>query len=85
MKPGKKPAKAAPRKPLNDRMEALLKEFLAKVAEASYQVALKTGFRGSFMTFLSDLQDALDQVVHKDRALARRLGRAAAAGHRVVH
>lgn len=84
MKPKKKAAKAARGRPLNDRMEALLKEFLAKVAEASYQVALKTGFRGSFMTFLSDLQDALDQVVHKDRELARRLGRAAA-GHRVVH
>jgi len=84
MKPRKKATKAARRKPLNDRMEALLKEFLAKVAEASYQVALKTGFRGSFITFLSDLQDALDQVIHKDRELLRRMGRTSAA-HRVVH
>ncbi|HSA58835.1 MAG TPA: hypothetical protein VLJ37_04045 [bacterium] len=79
-----KSPRAARRVALNDRMEALLKEFLTKVTEASYQVALKTGFRGSFMTFLSDLQDALDQVVHKDRELARRLGHIPTA-QRAVH
>jgi hypothetical protein len=79
-----KAPKAARRVALNDRLEVLLKEFLSKVTEASYQVALKTGFRGSFMTFLSDLQDALDQVVHKDRELARRLGRIPTL-HRAVH
>lgn len=64
--------------------ETLMKEFLSKMTEASYQVALKTGFRGSFMAFLSDLQEALDQVIQKDRELARRLERLPAA-QRQVH
>lgn len=50
-----------------DEAENLMQEFLAKVTEASYQVALKTGFRGSFINFLTDLQEALDQVIQKDR------------------
>lgn len=79
-----KSPRRARRVALNDRVEALLKEFLTKVTEASYQVALKTGFRGSFITFLSDLQNALEQVIHKDRDLARRLGRIPAV-HRSVH
>jgi hypothetical protein len=79
-----KAAKTPRHKPFNARVEALLKEFLGKVTEASYQVALKTGFRGSFITFLSDLQDALEQVIHKDRELARHRG-LSPVGHRAVH
>lgn len=48
-------------------IEALMKDFLTKLTEAAYQVAVKTGFRGSFITFLSDLQGALENVIHQDR------------------
>jgi len=53
---------------INDKIEALMKEFLTRLTEASYQVALKFGFQGTFINFLSDLQDALEQVIHKDRS-----------------
>lgn len=52
--------------------ETLMQEFLAKMTEASYHVALKTGFRGSFIAFLNDLQDALEQVIQKDREFLER-------------
>jgi hypothetical protein len=48
-------------------MEVVMKDFLARFAEASYNVALKLGFRGSFITFLSDLQEALEEVLKKDK------------------
>jgi hypothetical protein len=57
---------------VNERLEALLKDFLTKVTTAAYQVALKTGFRGSFITFLSDLQEALESVIQQDRRTPRR-------------
>jgi hypothetical protein len=57
---------------VNERLEALLKDFLIKVTEAAYQVALKTGFRGSFIAFLSDLQEALESVIRQDRRTSRR-------------
>jgi hypothetical protein len=56
-------------KKLNGRLEKLMKEFLTKLAEASYQVALKLGFRGTFISFLSDLEEALHEVVRKDRSI----------------
>jgi hypothetical protein len=45
------------------RMDSLLKDFLATLTEASYQVAVKCGFRGSFVVFLSDFQEALETVI----------------------
>ena len=56
---------------VNERLEALMKEFLTKVTEAAYQVALKTGFRGSFITFLSDLQEALKSVIKSAPPIAK--------------
>lgn len=50
--------------------EEIMKEFLVLMSEASYEVALKTGFRGSFFTFLSDLQSALENVIQKNRISA---------------
>lgn len=60
------------RRTANEGLEGFLKELMAKLAEASYRVALKTGFRGSFISFLSDLQDALDSVIEQDRRRMRR-------------
>lgn len=53
-------------------VEGFLKDWLAKIAEASYRVALRTGFRGSFISFLSDLQEALEIVIERDRRRQRR-------------
>jgi len=50
----------------NHRLESLLKNFLTSITEASYEVALKCGFRGTFIAFLSDLQEALEKVIQKD-------------------
>jgi hypothetical protein len=58
-------------KKVNGRTETLLKEIMTKMAEASYQVALTLGFRGTYMSFLSDLQDALREVIRKDRSAGR--------------
>lgn len=55
---------------LGHKMESLMKEFLTHLTEASYQVALKTGFRGSFISFLTDLQAALEKIIRKDHSLA---------------
>jgi aromatic ring-cleaving dioxygenase len=44
----------------------LMKEFLGHVTRAAYQVALKTGFRGSFIHFLEEVQEALSTVIHQD-------------------
>ncbi|MBI2083815.1 MAG: hypothetical protein HYT76_09675 [Deltaproteobacteria bacterium] len=52
-------------------VETILKEFLSRVAEASYQVALRLGFRGSFVTFLSDLQEALEKVLEEDKGFRK--------------
>jgi hypothetical protein len=56
----------------NEGLEGFLKDLLWKLTEAAYKVALKTGFRGSFITFLSDLQEALEAVIAQDRQRARR-------------
>lgn len=48
------------------RMEWILKDSLSLFTKASYQVALRCGFRGTFITFLSDLQEALEKVIQKD-------------------
>jgi hypothetical protein len=44
----------------------LMKEFLGQVTRAAYQVALKTGFRGSFIHFLEEVQEALSSVIRQD-------------------
>ena len=46
-------------------------EFLSQITHAAYLVALKTGFRGSFIHFLSELQEALESVINQDRSQAR--------------
>ena len=51
------------------RMESLLKDFLVTLTEASYQVAVKSGFRGSFVVFLSDFQDAVEKVLEEEKSL----------------
>jgi hypothetical protein len=53
------------------RAEPFVKEILNTLAQAAYQVALKTGFRGTFIVFLSDLQKALENVIHQDMVLNR--------------
>jgi len=52
---------------VKDAHESQMREFLEKIALAAYQVALKVGFRGSFMTFLAELQAALEQVIQQDK------------------
>lgn len=56
---------------MNGRVETVIKEVLGKIAEASYQVALKLGFRGTFITFLSDLEEALHEIIRKDQSIGR--------------
>jgi hypothetical protein len=51
---------------MSHRVEALLKEFITVLTEASYQVAIKCGFRGTFIVFLSDFQEALEKIIQKD-------------------
>lgn len=46
--------------------DGLMKEFLGQLTRAAYQVALKTGFRGNFIHFLEEVQDALSSVIHQD-------------------
>jgi hypothetical protein len=48
------------------RDDGLMKEFLGQVTRAAYQVALKTGFRGSFIYFLEEVQEALSLVIRQD-------------------
>lgn len=50
--------------------DGLMSEFLNQITHAAYLVALKTGFRGSFINFLTELQDALGTVIRQDRAHA---------------
>ncbi|MFO1518984.1 MAG: hypothetical protein U1F57_04875 [bacterium] len=54
---------------LGAKTELLMREFLNHLVDASYQVALKIGFRGTFIAFLSDLQEALDKIIQKDHTL----------------
>ena len=49
-----------------------MKEFLTKLAEASYHVALTLGFSGTFVSFLTDLEKALHDVIQKDKGIGRR-------------
>ena len=62
----KRPAHSRKREAQNHRLESLLKYFMTSITEASYEVALKCGFRGTFIAFLSDLQEALERVIRKD-------------------
>jgi hypothetical protein len=62
-----KPPLLHSRKKEKYRMESLLKDFLVTLTEASYQVAVKCGFRGSFVVFLSDFQEAVEKVLKEDR------------------
>jgi len=52
------------------RTESLLKDFLATLTEASYQVAIKCGFNGSFLVFLSDFQEALETIIEEDKVMS---------------
>ena len=52
---------------LDKHTDGLMREFLNHLTQASYQVAVKTGFRGSFIHFLEELQKALKVVISKDR------------------
>jgi len=51
-----------------EKTDGLMSEFLNQVTHAAYLVALKTGFRGSFIHFLSELQDALESVIRQDKS-----------------
>ena len=64
----KKPAFSSKKKikAVNLKQAGLMKEFLGQITRAAYQVALKTGFRGSFIHFLEEVQDALNSVISQD-------------------
>lgn len=57
---------------LNKHTDGLMREFLSHLTQASYQVAVNTGFRGSFINFLEELQEALQTVLSLDRSVKRR-------------
>jgi hypothetical protein len=72
-KKGGKSPKAVPTRGKKKALPALppkedskLKEILQQVAEAAFTVAAKTGFQGSFIHFLEELNQALEAVIRRD-------------------
>ncbi|MBI2082166.1 MAG: hypothetical protein HYT76_01220 [Deltaproteobacteria bacterium] len=51
---------------LHVKFEISPEEFLSHLADAAYQVALKQGFRGSFIDLRLGLQRALHEMIRKD-------------------
>lgn len=49
-------------------LDGMMKDFLNQISEAAYTVAVKTGFRGTFIHFLSELQEALNAVIQRDQS-----------------
>jgi hypothetical protein len=48
-------------------VEPLLKDFIGTLTEASYQLAVKCGFQGSFIHFLSDFQEVVEKVIEQKK------------------
>jgi hypothetical protein len=49
------------------RTESFLKDLLITLTEASYQLAVKCGFQGSFIHFLSDFQETVEKVIEQQK------------------
>lgn len=71
----KKPSQTSRKKPgnkgvvLSKKVDGLMQEFLNNVTEAAYLVAVKTGFRGTFINFLAELQESLNMILKREGAL----------------
>lgn len=55
---------------LHVKFDVRPEEFLSHLADAAYRVAIKRGFKGSFLDFELELYKSLREVIKKDMVVA---------------